>query len=112
MEMVLLSAKIVCALGLEATWFRAGVMRRMRGLKRAEESKWQEHSLVPVGFVYCGVQSSSNSVGEALDQSTGTGSRAVCTCLLPPQAGLSVPLLHEVELDHCEEESQLCCSVS
>lgn len=99
--MVLLGAKMFSVLGLEA-W----VVRRIGRWKWAGESKWQEHSLVPVGFVYCGPQGSSNSVGRLLDQGTEAGSRAGSTCP-SPHPRLSFPLLYEVELDHLEGECQL-----
>ena len=101
MEVVLLGAKMFSVLGLEA-W----VVRRIGGWKWAEGGKWQEHSLVPVGFVYCGPQGSSNSVEDywtrAQEQVLGLALHAP-----PPHPRLSFPLLYEVELDHLEGECQL-----
>lgn len=55
-----------------------------RGVEMGRGKQMQEHSLVPVGLVYCGPQGSSNSVGRLLDQGTEAGSRAGSTCPSPP----------------------------
>lgn len=77
--MVLLGAKLFFVLGLVAKGWGEGGEMNTEGGNGQREAKGRNAHWAPAGFVYCGPQGSSNSVGRVLGQGTGAGTRAGTT---------------------------------